>query len=704
MAQNQLVPTTQNLPKPDLKIEQSLARTAEYLREYTPPAPETRVNVLDGQYEVDTGRPLPQFNCNGAKAFAANDLIDSKSIFALVCEAGTIQRHPVINQMLSLRHSNICSLIAAGTVTLSQPAEERYVLFYEQVKGNKLSTMLANVRGRVPSNIIIDRIIEPLVHAIVALQDAGITHGCINPENIYYDSHAMLGPCVIEPCGYSQPFYYELVERMQAHPAGKGEHYVGADFYALAVLILEITNGKQTLERLPAMALARYILRQGPFMALTAGKDVPEEFFDFFWGMLGSGINQRWNYRYLKPWLDGKHYNIIPSPPPTEGSKPYECYGTTGHSRREVAHLIRTHWEKTQETLAESSLTQWLLMTLRQKELSELVARHVKTIVESSSRNENLRNEQIMRLILVLDDIGPLQYVKIALHPDGICSLLADLYIKQSQEELALLVKFIEQNLISAWVEVQHVKEIEIPEPMAQFFTRLERARATLRNQGLGFGVERLMYDLNPNLPCLSPLCRGRHITSLTGLLRHLDKIAASFAGSQDPIDVHIAAFMASKLTITSDIKLYDLAASPEIASNKALIALKLFAVAQHRSGNIELSGLTHWIAQRTIPSMNLLHSQTVRGRTLQMLLDKALEGRTQVLSDLMLDGEIVNVDQTGYQKAMVNYKRNAERIDAYKQGSNLDYDSAHMGYIIAKIFAYMALLLSVYNIFMAYQ
>ncbi|MDX2073650.1 MAG: hypothetical protein SFX19_04710 [Alphaproteobacteria bacterium] len=700
---NQLVPTA-NISKPDPQIEQSLSKTAEFLREYTPPPSAHKKDVLFDQYEIDLTRPLPQFNTGKARAFAATDNGDNKPLFALVCEPGTQQRHDAINRLLTVRNPNLCSLLAAGAVDLSQPAEERYVIFYEYVKGQKLSALLANTKGKIPPNIIITRIITPLVQAILALQEAGVTHGSINPDNIYYDQEAVLGPCVIDPCGYTQPYYYELVERMQAHPAGKGESNIDVDFYALAVLVLQILYGTQALERYPQVNLARAILRQGPFMALTAGREVPEEFFDFLWGMLGSGVNKRWNYRYLKPWLDGKHYNIIPSPAPTEGSKPYECLGTTAHSRREVAHMLATHWDRVKETLAESSLAYWVLITLRQKELSELLARHIKTIVESNNKNETQRNEHIMRLLLILDNEGPLRYSKISLHVDSIPALFADLYLKQAQDELQLLVKFIEQNLISAWVDLQSVKEIDIPEHLSQYFSRLDRLRGVIRNEGLGFGMERLLYDLNPAMPCLSPLCRGRHVTTLPDLLRHLDRIAPSMGASQDPIDVHIAAFVASKLGITNEIKLYDLSAIPVIANNKSLIALKLFAVAQHRSGNIELNGLTHWIAQRVLPSMQHLRSNTMRGRTLQMLLDEATEGRTQRLSDLLLDGEIINADQSGFQKALANYKRNADRIEAYKRGANLDFDSANLGGMIAKIFAYAALLLSVYNIFMAYQ
>ncbi len=701
---NQLVPVAPPPVKPDQQIEQSLAKTAGFLREYTAP-PSTRTkDTLADQYQIDLTAPLPQFNTGKARAFSATNLDDGREMFALICEPGTIQRHGAIERTLMLRHPNLCNIAAAGIVELSQPAEERFVLFYERIKGQKLSTLLAGAKGKIPTNIIITRIIAPLTQALLALQEVGVTHGTLNPDNIYYDNIAVLGPCVTDPCGYNQPYYYELVERMQADVGGKGEFNASADFYAMAVLVLQILAGTQMMERMPPPNLARAILRLGPFMALTGGRDVPEDFFDFMWGMLGSGINQRWTYRYLKPWLDGKHYNIIPSPAPTEGSKPYEGFGTEGASRREIAHLMRTNWDKTQEALKNAPLAQWVLMILRQKELSELIGRHAKTITESTAKNEVQRNEHICRLILILDENGPLQYSKIAFHIDGIATLFADLYLKQAQEELQLLAKFIEQNLILAWVDLQQVKEIEIPEHLSILISKLDRMRNMVRTSGLGFGMERLLYDLNPEMPCLSPLCRGRHITTMPELLKHLDKIAPSLGVTQDPIDEHIAAFLASKLVITNEIKLYDLASVPMIANNKALVALKLFAVAQHRSGNIDLTGLTHWIAQRALPSMQHLRSNTMRGRTLQMLLDEALEGRTQLLSDLLLDGEIVNADNNGFQKATVNYKRNADRIIAYKRGTNLDHDSANLGGIIAKIFAYTGLLLSMYNIFMAYQ
>lgn len=698
---NQLA-TTASLIKPDPKIEQSLAKTTEYLSQYKPLTPEPPKDVYQAQFKIELTQPLPKFDYGTLKAYQAQDMTDGRSLYGVVCENTSILRHKVIERMLGVRHPDLVSVVAAGPVSLSQPDEERFVVFFEQPKGQRLSTMLANAKGKIPATIIIEHIIHPIIQASLALADAGITHGSINPDNIYYETHAVLGPCVLEPCGYSQPFYYELVERMQAHPAGKGEFNAGTDFYAVAVMVLEILLGARHFEHFTPDKLSRLILRKGNFDALTGNREPPEEFYDFISGMLGSGHNTRWNYRYLKPWLEGKHYNVPPITPPTEGVRPYEIFDTTGHSRREVAHLMRHNWNGVAEALNKNSLSQWTLMVLRLKDFSEAISRLIRTIVESGVKNEKLRNETLLRLILLLDQEGPLQYQQIALHVDGLESFFAHAFINQNNTELTLLTAFIEQNLGNIWLELQRMKEVEITDATIAMLNKFERVRALLRNTGLGFGIERAFYELNPNMPCLSPLCRGRHITNLTGLLKHLDKIAPNLAANQDPIDNHLAAFMTSKLGIQSEIKLHDLSAVPQIATNRTLIALKLFAVAQHRSGNIELSGLTHWIAQRVLPSMQYLQSQTIRGRTLQMVLDEAMDGRTQRLGDVLLDGEIVNADFNGFQKALKNYKNNALRIEHYKRATNLDRDSAQMGAIIAKIFAYMVFLVSIYKVFAA--
>ena len=72
--------------KPDPKIEQSLAKTAEFLRDYVPAPSATDKDILDEQFRIDLNTPLPQYNTAHAKAFSAIDLQDSRQLYALVCD------------------------------------------------------------------------------------------------------------------------------------------------------------------------------------------------------------------------------------------------------------------------------------------------------------------------------------------------------------------------------------------------------------------------------------------------------------------------------------------------------------------------------------------------------------------------------------------------------------------------------------------
>ncbi len=148
-------------------------------------------------------------------------------------------------------------------VDLSRPEEERFVIFYERPQGKKLSELLAQNQHPMNLQFLCDRIIAPLAAAINQFGELDITHGAINPDNIYFDDIAVLGPCVSEPCGYSQPFYCEPLERMQALPAAKGEGSTGQDYYALAITVLHAMHGSSHFAHFtPEIADARHHARR----------------------------------------------------------------------------------------------------------------------------------------------------------------------------------------------------------------------------------------------------------------------------------------------------------------------------------------------------------------------------------------------------------------------------------------------------------
>ncbi len=685
-------------------LEADVARSiSDFLRGYAPDEKPAERDVVDKRYRVDLNAPLPDFDCKSAKAYAAIDikLPDKIAYVALVCASGALPRMDIISPLRNAPHPHIMNLVTAGVVALSRPQEERFVILYERPKGKKLSVLIAATKTRPSFEFICHNIITPLALAIQHLSDLGIAHGNINCENIYYGNSLMVGHCAAEPCGLSQPFYYEPLERMQAQPAGKGEGSVAQDYYALAVVIMQIIYGMNHFSGITEKALIKRIMKDGAFTALTRNKDMPEVFYDFFRGLLSPTAQDRWGFKYLKAWLDGKRYNVMPTPPQQEAIRPFEFEESHAYTRKEVANLLAQHWKDVPDIIESGQLSSWVVISLRNKELNEYLISTAKTMNEIGRKGDASFDEQIMRLISTFDPMSPVRLQKLSFHLDGIGSLFAEVMASNSPADLLLLSRFIEFSMFH-FVIHQRKKDNEkydeiVSSTIDTILPRLERLRSIIKNNGFGFGNERVLYELNPTMQCLSPLLAGKYVTTLPALLTALNELAPNLAASGDPIDKHIAAFIATHLKIQHEIYLTQLDAHPSLANNPAMIALKLLAAAQHRAKTPYLPALTHWLAMRILPSLEVIRSKTLKKKLLHMLENSAKSGSLQKMADIFIESGYADAEDRAFKQAINNFKRNAKNIIYYKRPEVLEEHSNRLGVNMAHYGAMAALAFSFY-------
>lgn len=670
-------------------------KLSEFLRRYAPVG-ETPKDILDDRYAIDLSTPIPELDTPNAKAYAATDNMEpSKLLYAHVCLPGKIQRYRIISLLTGLENRHLVQIIAAGPVTLSTTNSEQLVIFYERPVGIRLSDLMK--RKRIPANqaFIIEHILSPLANALQSFAELEISHGMVNPDNIFISDVAMLGPCVSEPCGYAQPYVYESVERIQAMPGGKGEGSVAHDYYALAVTLLYILHGPEHFSHFTQESLVRALLKQGAYNALMQEKEVPEVFYDFFRGVLTLGVEERWNNRQIMPWLAGKRYNVLPPPPPQDAVRPFEFGEHLVNTRRELAHLFSSDWEHMIASLHNNQLSHWVSVSLRNKELSDVVTRLSRTAYDQSNKNETQTSEALMNIVMLLDPSGPIRIKHLSMHVDGMDTMCAELYVNKSNAELQLLAKFIESNMVNYWLDLQqkmHKNEFKIPHGVHTLNMKLERLRSTIRNHGYGFGLERMLYDLNPEMPCISPTLSGKHVTTLADLLIELDKIAPTLSDDDDPIDRHIAAFIASKLSWQHEIRLHELANVPALATNRAIIALYMLATAQERASSVRVPGLSHWLILRIFPLLTHIHSRTLRKKLKTALISYAPLGYLPKIAELLVSASHIADDFYEFQKALETFRQNAIAIQDFQRADNIEYDSVRMGFNIARMVAYICM------------
>jgi len=676
---------------------QSVAKLQEFLHSYRPPS-DVKRDHLGEHFRIELNQPLAEFESKNARAYIASDLTNpARRLFAHVCLPGTAQRYRAIAELKSLMHPGLTQIVACGPVELSQPLEERLVIIYERPDGIKLSELLQKNPDLRNQNFLCTNIIGPLIAAINQLGELGLSHGSINHNTIYIQNMAMLAPAVAEPCGYSQMYYYDTLERMQCLPSGKGEGTTAHDYYALAVLSLYVLHGPEYFANFTPERLPYRILQEGIYNTFLPNEDAPEMFFDFFRGIFCENSVDRWDYGYIRPWLDGKRYNVLPPPSPVETARPFEYADISADTRRQISYALTKNWDKIPEVLQSGKLSHWVAISLRNRELTESIARIANSVAEINSKNEIQLNEQFMRAILILDPHAPIHLGKITFNIDGIDTLYAELYLSKSQE-LASIIKYIEFNMSNFWLDQQRKNpEYEPPPLYSLMLTKLDRVRAFIRNNSMGFGPERTLYELNPDMACQSPLLGGSYIATLPALLKRLDQLAPSMSKESDPLDRHIAAFITSKLGIQHELHINELSANPTLASNRSILSLYLLSMVHDKVGvTFKYPGLTHWLGARILPLLEDIHSRTLRQKIKNLLMDKARLGRLTSLADLVINNDYATADRNGFNQAWNKYHANAIKIEQYRSEALIDKQSMRVGFSFAKTIAYIALLISI--------
>lgn len=672
-------------------IEQTRQELIKKLQSYTPVKDTTQIvpdRLLD-RYTIHCSQPLSQYSYGNVRAYAVtDDKSNDIRLYAAVCDPSRPYRLRALKALENYEHPHLMRVVAHGIAKISSLNECRYVIIFEQPEGRPLSQLLAEGH-QYNERSFSDQILNPVVQVLSAFEGMGINHCRIGPDNIFVGEKVILGECICEPSSFTRNYFYEPIERLLTLPQGAGGGTTKVDAYNLGALTVECLFSFKRLAELNKDSYTGLLLAQGSYNVLTVGNSFSDSLADLLIGTLCDNPEERWSCAQLNLWLGGKRFNLLKPSPPREASRPFEFDGEQFFSTRALAQNFYVKWENARGFVRDAKIDRWMEQGVHRRDAADVIRRAINSTGGPDSKNPRQNGELLARIISVLDPTGPLRLEHLSFSPGGLGLLISDAMRGKKQKELALVKDILDFDLLTFWSERQAGS---ISEEASETLWKLQKQRHFLMLKGMGFGMERLMYDLNPHLPCLSPSLMSYHISTLPDMLYALDALAKNKGEDTSLVDRHLAAFVASHAAILKEVAIKDLRHHAHLLQSPEILVLVLLAKAQEKAGIKQLKGLSYWAALRMLDMVRNIHSVQTRRQVCRDIATAAEHGHVGYVLQALLNMKVLNGDLAGFEKAQKTFQVNRARINDLKNREKTRGKAEATGITIASVVSMMIL------------
>jgi hypothetical protein len=644
----------------------------------------SQVIVVAG-HVVDPTRPVAGVVGGGLEAFAARPQRgDGPAAIAVRCRAHHPPRLKVIERLPDPELlGNLLLPLGQGTMPGGEEGPSRVIL-YPMPPGPPLMTP-GERRAPLGETDLIQNVAKPVARVLGELAGYGITHRGIRPDNLFRPlsgGPVTVGEAFALPAGFCQPAAFETTPMAMCARAGKGEGRLEDDLYSLGVTLLALATGAWPLASLDDRSGIRLRLERGSLAALVGHARLPAAVATLLRGLLADDPDFRPSLDEIALWPGGARARPQTARPVRKATRPFDFAGEAIFDSRSLAFAMASRWSEGVKAMRTPGLLAWLERALADQPLTGRVAEILSANALGGDQDGDLL---LCRTLAVLDPQGPLWWRGVAMMPDGLGPLLAEAHAapKPSVERQRDLADMIEAQAISRFAteKLDQPGMVEIEK-----FGRVARAQA--RARVLGAGRERLLYQLNPGLPCLSPLVRKASVTTLPGLLAALEQAAAASppgGGAPSPLDRHVAAFIGANMEGKLDTLLAAAgdAGRPEEAG---LAMVSVFARLQRLQKGTVLPNLALWVAALAAPAIQTWHGKAARARVEKRLPEAAATGDFAAMLEVLDDQAARAEDRAGFAEAAATFARAAAAGVALRAEAPLrQAEAARTGGLIAQ-------------------
>jgi hypothetical protein len=619
--------------------------------------------ILDDRYRILPGSPIPELGTPGAKAYVARNLKNpNEMVFARICEPNVFPRVEAMVQLKNLREAFAIIPEDWGPVLWPVTGLRCFAIIFRRPEGGPLMPNLTAKIPKIDPEILVKSLLIPALTTLALFERRKITHRAIRPDNVFSSgadgSVFVLGDCVSIPPSWGQSTIFETIESTMTPTTGRGKGTIADDIYSLGATMLFLGMGQCPVAGMKERDLLAAKVESGSFATLLSGEIVPGGLREPIRGMLSDDPVDRWTMDDLIQWTSGTLRRSARPIRDYKTDRPLKFKDREYRNTRLLAHAHGLHWKDAAKQLKSKEFDTWMQRGLSDADLVE----ELQDLIAASAGGDADSGDAklVTRVGALLDPEGPLKYKGLTVMPDGMGYALSAAVENGDKETIALVTELIQKGTASDWFEQKIALGRGDLTLEAKTFKKLQQF---VRHSGPGYGVERVLYELNPFLPCRCPMLSSAYVYSLRDLLPAIDNVVAEKGSLDKLVDRHIAAFIASRISGSLDSQLAALEHTTGISVGAKIGMTGLLAKVQNEYQHQMTPHLTAWLVEELQPAVARYNSKSLRKRIAEKMEEVATSGNLIELYQTLSNKNIVSKDEKGQSRAKREYAESTREI-----------------------------------------
>lgn len=589
--------------------------------------------LLKERFEINYAAPLSEYDTNGAQAFAVKDKTNpNRALFALVCTKET-PRLSYLPYLKSIDSPYILKLVEYGQVAYRD--SETMALIYQKPTGNRIDSFNAGAEKISPETF--KSLTLSLLNACEVLKTFGLTHRAIRTDNIFYKDSSkqelVLGDCSAAFPSTYQPLIYETIENTLCPSYSRGNGSIDTDIYACGVVLTALALNHNIQSEFSPSEMIKQKLKNGSFAFLVGSEKLSNRIAAVLKFMLDDNPEKRGDYNMIINYFDGKTVNLAPVDNLDRSGKALIINSEKCYTRKSAALAILNNPDFGLEVIQSGKLLEWVKSGLNNEKLHG----KLNNLLLAEKENPD-KHQLIARVCIYLDSSLPLKCGDSYIFPEGLAKTI--FYYKKNNLPTTALSNLINSDSIKLWYQEQ--SSLRAPSNASEFKVYLSR-------RDMGYGLERIMYDFDEDLPCVSPLLGKAFVNNTSRLLAALNHNRSNF--SHPPFDKNIIAYLRCKMGKKIDGIVVDVNANQDAIKIAAII--RLYANIQNKQGPAQLMNLTQWLINSAKPVISSYHNIKYQKYLEQELIKVSKSGKIMDIVDILENEEARIKDKADFTEAL---------------------------------------------------